>query len=88
MMSLNPYVPLMNKQLFFLSLLVSKSSNSHNIIASKLKVIISRTKYYVAPGNNGHVNHINPYPPNFNKTPANITDPATGASTCTCGNHI
>jgi len=28
-----------------------------------------------------------PYPPNFNKTPARIIDPATGASTWALGNH-
>lgn len=33
-------------------------------------------------------NLINPYPPNFNNTPANITDPAVGASTCASGNHV
>lgn len=31
---------------------------------------------------------IKPYPPNFNKTPAKIIDPATGASTCALGSHI
>lgn len=28
-----------------------------------------------------------PYPPNFNKTPAKIIDPATGASTCAFGSQ-
>merc|ERR1719481_666693 len=28
-----------------------------------------------------------PYPPNFNKTPAKIIEPLTGASTCALGNH-
>jgi len=28
-----------------------------------------------------------PYPPNFNKTPAKIIEPETGASTCALGNH-
>jgi hypothetical protein len=28
-----------------------------------------------------------PYPPNFNKIPARIMDPATGASTWALGNH-
>jgi len=30
---------------------------------------------------------INPYPPNFNKTPAKIIDPETGASTWALGSH-
>ncbi len=30
---------------------------------------------------------INPYPPNFNKTPAKIIEPETGASTWALGNH-
>lgn len=30
---------------------------------------------------------INPYPPSFNKTPAKIIEPATGASTCALGNQ-
>ena len=29
-----------------------------------------------------------PYPPNFNKIPANITDPTLGASTWASGNQI
>ena len=29
----------------------------------------------------------NPTPPNFNKIPAKIIDPYTGASTCARGNH-
>ena len=28
-----------------------------------------------------------PYPPNFNRIPAKIIDPLTGASTCALGNH-
>jgi len=31
---------------------------------------------------------INPYPPNFNKTPANNIEPDTGASTWAFGNHM
>lgn len=31
---------------------------------------------------------INPYPPSFNKRPAKIIDPETGASTCALGNQI
>jgi len=29
-----------------------------------------------------------PYDPNFKRTPARITDPAVGASTCACGNQM
>jgi hypothetical protein len=28
-----------------------------------------------------------PYPPSFNKIPAKIIEPETGASTCALGNH-
>jgi len=31
---------------------------------------------------------LKPYPPNFNNTAANTTNPATGASTWALGNHI
>ena len=34
------------------------------------------------------MNLIIPYVPNFNNTPAKITDPAVGASTCASGNQI
>jgi len=33
------------------------------------------------------LSRIIPYPPNFNRTPAKIIDPATGASTWALGSH-
>ena len=38
-------------------------------------------------GNKGRENRIKPYVPNFSNTPASITDPAVGASTCASGSH-
>jgi len=45
-------------------------------------------KYNIAYGNIGIKNLITPYVPNFSKTPAKITEPAVGASTCASGNQI
>ena len=41
----------------------------------------------VLPNGNKHLMRSKPYPPNFNKIPAKIIDPATGASTWALGNH-
>jgi len=45
-------------------------------------------KNKVASGNIGKEKRKKPYPPNFNKIPANTTEPAVGASTCASGNQI
>jgi alkaline phosphatase len=42
----------------------------------------------LAKGNKGIINRKIPYVPSFNNTPAKITDPAVGASTCASGNQI
>src|SRR6185369_7139216 len=39
-------------------------------------------------GKNGSENRMKPYVPIFNRTPARITDPAVGASTCASGSHV
>jgi hypothetical protein len=39
-------------------------------------------------GNNPSEYRIKPKPPNFNKIPAKITEPAVGASQCASGSHI
>ena len=41
-----------------------------------------------AVGNKHSEKRIKPYPPNFNKIPAKITEPAVGASQCASGNQI
>src|SRR3954468_13838642 len=41
-----------------------------------------------AYGNIGRHNRKIPYVPNFNSTPANMTLPAVGASTCASGNQV
>jgi hypothetical protein len=58
------------------------------IIATTLITYIIGVKNLEASGNIGIENLRKPYPPNFNNTPANITDPAVGASTCASGNHV
>src|SRR3990167_11119068 len=58
------------------------------IIAITHIVKTSGVKYITAYGNNGNIKRIIPYVPNFNKTPARITEPAVGASTCASGNQI
>src|ERR1700679_125802 len=39
-------------------------------------------------GKNGSEKRMNPYVPIFSKTPAKITEPAVGASTCASGNQV
>src|SRR5512135_725859 len=41
-----------------------------------------------APGQIGSENRRNPYVPIFRRTPARITEPAVGASTCASGSHV
>src|SRR5664279_5256021 len=40
------------------------------------------------PGKNGSEKRRKPYVPIFNRTPASITEPAVGASTCASGNQV
>src|SRR5689334_23562601 len=40
------------------------------------------------PGKNGRANRRNPYVPIFSSTPARMTDPAVGASTCASGSQV
>src|ERR1700688_4204715 len=39
-------------------------------------------------GKNGSEKRMKPYVPIFSKTPARITEPAVGASTCASGSHV
>src|SRR5450759_4754558 len=39
-------------------------------------------------GKNGNVKRTNPYVPIFSKTPARMTEPAVGASTCASGSQV
>src|SRR5271157_4870923 len=39
-------------------------------------------------GKKGSENRTNPYVPIFSKTPARMTEPAVGASTCASGSHV
>jgi len=57
-------------------------------IATTAIVYTLGVKYTVAVGNLPLSLRIIPYVPNFNKTPARITDPPVGASTCASGNQI
>src|SRR6266496_5983646 len=52
-------------------------------------IINQRTRECVTtPGNNGSEKRTNPYVPIFSKTPARMTDPAVGASTCASGSQV
>ena len=51
-------------------------------------VKINGAKNSEASGNKGSEYLKKPYPPNFNKTPAKIIEPAVGASTCASGSHV
>jgi len=41
-----------------------------------------------ASGYNPRLKRMNPYPPSLSRTPARITEPAVGASTCASGSHV
>src|SRR3979490_2506847 len=43
---------------------------------------------WLATGNIGNEKSRKPYPPIFRKTPARITEPAVGASTCASGSQV
>src|SRR3954449_5934690 len=45
-------------------------------------------KYVEASGSIGTEKRRNPYPPIFSSTPARMTDPAVGASTCASGSQV
>src|SRR5215468_4815428 len=51
-------------------------------------VIIIGTKCLVPSGRIGRLKRRNPYVPIFSRTPARMTDPAVGASTCASGSHV
>src|SRR5450755_3238812 len=51
-------------------------------------VYISGAKVCDASGSIGTENRRNPYAPIFNSTPARMTEPAVGASTCASGNQV
>src|SRR5271157_4955754 len=42
----------------------------------------------LACGSKGSENRMKPYVPIFNRTPARITEPAVGASTCASGSQV
>ena len=42
----------------------------------------------VASGKRGSEKRMKPYVPIFRRTPARITEPAVGASTCASGSHV
>src|SRR3984885_9496171 len=48
----------------------------------------SGAKYCDASGNSGIEKRLKLYPPIFNSTPARMTEPAVGASTCASGNQV
>ena len=45
-------------------------------------------KARVASGNSGKPSFMKPYVPILSSTPARITEPAVGASTCASGSHV
>src|SRR5579885_670194 len=49
---------------------------------------ISGVNVTEALANIGTENRRKPYPPIFSSTPARMTDPAVGASTCASGSHV
>ena len=49
---------------------------------------IHGAKSTLASGKRGRQNRRNPYVPIFRSTPARMTEPAVGASTCASGSHV
>ena len=49
---------------------------------------IQGAHWRAASGKSGRQNRIMPYVPIFSSTPASITDPAVGASTCASGSQV
>src|SRR5580658_11837 len=53
------------------------------------KIIQKRTLgCMTTSGKNGKANRIKPYIPIFSRTPARMTEPAVGASTCASGSQV
>ncbi len=50
--------------------------------------MIAGTSIRVASGNSGKPSFMKPYVPILRSTPARITEPAVGASTCASGSHV
>ena len=72
---------------FFISS-CTRAINEVTMIAIILRVNIIGMNISEASGKKPRENLINPYPAIFNNTPAKITDPAVGASTCASGNQV
>src|SRR2546421_1633729 len=58
------------------------------MIPTTASVASTGAKNSAAAGNSGKANRTNPYVPIFSSTPARITDPAVGASTCASGSQV
>ena len=58
------------------------------MIPMTASVTINGVNSAAASGKSGRQNRIIPYVPIFSKTPARITLPAVGASTCASGSHV
>src|SRR5271165_7155724 len=56
---------------------------SDNVITSERTQVVIATA-----GKNGSENRRKPYVPIFSRTPARITEPAVGASTCASGSQV
>ena len=56
--------------------------------ATMLSPMISQNSCADASGNIGSEKRRKPYPPILSSTPARITDPAVGASTCASGSQV
>ena len=55
---------------------------------SKLRIVTRGIIYMEPKGNTGTTHLINPYPPNFKRNAAKITEPTVGASTWASGSHM
>ena len=58
------------------------------MIEIKLRVWSKGEKYNQPTGKSGKLIRKKPYPPSFNRIPANKIDPDKGASTCAWGSHM
>src|SRR3954462_6635022 len=74
---------------FFMSFCIKETSAPYTMPMIDSATSQKRTLGCITTlGKNGSEKRINPYVPIFNSTPARITDPAVGASTCASGSQV
>ena len=73
--------------IFLISVCTSARQAPYTMLITA-SVISSGVKARAASGNSGKPSFMKPYVPILSSTPARITEPAVGASTCASGSHV